>query len=211
MDEPFKHPHALDYDATGNAADASDRREGERYVTVLKVGKAVVDGHDQLCLVRNMSRKGMKVILPHGVVPNQRVDIELRSDRVIRGTVRWTGDNMAGIEFDEPVEVEEILQHRQVRSVLRQHPRAPRFDRQEKVSVEHDGKYIEARMVNISLHGICVEIGYALRMGELAVIRIDGLPARSAHVQWSGKTMIGLHFELPLSFAELSRWLDEHV
>lgn len=188
----------------------TDRRAAERYVTVLKVGKAIIDGHDQLCLVRNMSQKGMKVMLPHGVRNDQRVDIELRSDRVIHGTVRWTDENVAGVEFDEPLSIDEILQHRHVRSVLRKAPRAPRFDRHEFVNVEFSDSKIDARMVNISLHGICIDLDHVLRVGELAVIRIKDLPARTAHVQWVGNHMAGLHFELPLSFAELANWLDEH-
>lgn len=214
MAEVSKHPTEVEFDAYihghENAATAHDRREAERYVTVLKVGKAVVDGHDQLCLVRNMSRKGMKVMLPHGVKPDQRVAIELRSDQVINGTVRWAGENVAGVEFDEMVPVEVILQHKHTRSVLRQHPRSPRFDRHEKVRVEcADGKF-DARMINISLHGICIEINRVFRNDERIVVSVEGLPARSANVRWIGHNMTGLHFERPLSYAELSRWLEDH-
>jgi hypothetical protein len=107
-----------------------DRRHGsERYVTVLKVGRAVVDGQDQLCLVRNMSREGAKLDIYHEVQKDQKITIELRSDRVVTGTVRWVGDHAAGIEFDDPVDVSDMLQARPQRSVLRKLPRSPAFSR----------------------------------------------------------------------------------
>ncbi len=188
-----------------------DRRKGsERYVTVLKVGRAVVDGHDQLCLVRNMSREGAKLDIYHEVERNQRITIELRSDKVVTGTVRWVGDHAAGIEFDEPVEVSDLLQSRPNRSVLRKLPRAPRFIADAKVQLEIDNRVITGKLVNISLHGLCIETPEHSKIDERVLAKVAGLPPRSAHVRWTGRDMIGLHFDMPMGFSELAKWLEAH-
>jgi hypothetical protein len=191
-------------------ADGDDRRGSERYVTVLKVGRAVIDGHDQLCLVRNMSRDGAKLDLYQGVTENQKITIELRSDKVVTGTVRWVGDHAAGIQFDEPVDVSDMLQGRSNRSVLRKLPRAPRFLADASVHLEHDHGVLAGKLINISLHGVCVETIDHARIDDHVVVRIGGLPARSAAVRWMGHDMMGLHFDMPMGFSELARWLETH-
>ena len=192
------------------AQSAEDRRNSERYVTVLKVGRAVIDGHDQLCLVRNMSQDGAKLDLYHGVTKDQKITIELRSDKVVTGTVRWVGDHAAGIRFDEPVDVSDLLQGRPNRSVLRKLPRAPRFLAKSVVRMEHDHGVMSGQLVNISLHGLCVETADKARIDDHVVVRIEGLPSRSATVRWLGHGMMGLHFEMPMSFSDLARWLEAH-
>jgi len=194
--------------ATGDSA--PDRRTSERYVTVLKVGRAVVDGQDQLCLVRNMSRDGAKLDIRGEVRTDQKILIELRSDKVVTGTVRWTGDHVAGIEFDEPVDVQDMLQNRSTRSVLRKLPRAPRFLASGRVIMELDHGLISGSIVNVSLHGLCFESSDVPRIDEQGIIRIEGLPARRASVRWARNGMIGLHFERPMGFSELARWLENN-
>jgi hypothetical protein len=189
-----------------------DRRHGsERYVTVLKVGRAVVDGQDQLCLVRNMSREGAKLDIYHEVQKDQKITIELRSDRVVTGTVRWVGDHAAGIEFDDPVDVSDMLQARPQRSVLRKLPRSPRFLAQAHVHLQPEkGTNLTGELVNISLHGLCVETVDDAKVDDHVVARVEGLPARSARICWVRQGMIGLHFDMPIGFSELAHWLENH-
>lgn len=189
-----------------------DRRHGsERYMTVLKVGRAVVDGQDQLCLVRNMSCEGAKLDIYHDVEQGQKITIELRSDKVVTGTVRWVGDHAAGIEFDTPVDVSDMIQQRPQRSVLRKLPRSPRFVAQAHAHLQHDkGQTISGELVNVSLHGLCIETVDEARVDDHMIARIEGLPPRSATVRWVRDGMVGLHFDMPMGFSELARWLENH-
>lgn len=196
--------------AVADIAPADDRRGSERYVTVLKVGRATVDGHEQLCLVRNMSRDGAKLDLYREVHENQKITIELRSDRVVTGTVRWVGDRAAGIQFDEPVDVGDMLQGRPTRSVLRKLPRAPRFPAKARVQLEHDDGVIAGEIVNVSLHGLCIRSSDKARVDDHVVARVSGLPPRSASIRWIRQGMIGLHFDMPVAFSDLARWLETH-
>jgi len=191
-------------------ASGQERRNSERYVTVLKVGRASVGGHDQLCLVRNMSRDGAKLDLYHEVRENQKITIELRSDKVVTGTVRWVGDHAAGIQFDEPVDVSDMLQGRPTRSVLRKLPRAPRFPAKARVHLDHDDGVVTGQIVNVSLHGLCIGTTGKIRVDDQVVTRIDGLPPRRASVRWIREGMIGLHFAMPMAFSDLARWLETH-
>lgn len=189
-----------------------DRRKGsERYVTVLKIGRAVVNGQDQLCLIRNMSAEGAKLELSDSVDADQKIQLELRSDRVVSGTVRWSGDKAVGIQFDEPVNVQDLLNTPPARSILRKLPRGPRFEAEGRVQIDQDGGHtFSGQVVNISLHGLCAEAGAGLKVEERVVVRIIGLPPRRATVRWTQDDMVGLHFENSLGFNELAQWLRDH-
>ena len=195
----------------GETATSEDRRrDSKRYVTVLKVGRAVVGGQEQLCLVRNMSREGAKLDVYHGVTKDQRITVELRSDKIVNGTVRWVGDRAAGIEFDEPVDVSDLLQHKSHRGVLRRLPRAPRFVADAEVHLEHDDGVMSGQLINISLHGLCMEMPDRVRIDDSVVARIDGLPGRRGVVRWATESMMGVHFDMPMGFSDLARWLETH-
>lgn len=208
------HEHATD-EGTASALPTEDRRHSQRYVTVLKVGRAVVNGQDQLCLVRNMSRDGARIDLCRDVRKDQKIMIELRSDKVVSGTVRWVGEQAAGIQFDEPVEVSDLLQGRSTRSVLRKLPRAPRFLASARVLVdreraEKNSKSLSGSLINISLHGLCMESDEPVRADDPVVARVEGLPPRRATVRWVSQRLVGLHFDMPMGFSDLARWLEQH-
>lgn len=187
-----------------------ERRLDERFVTVLKVGRAVINGHDQLCLIRNMSRQGAKVDVRHPLTVDERVTIELRSDKVVSGTVRWSGDHVAGILFDKPVDVDDLLKPRQTRSVLRRLPRAPRFLCDGIAYLEQEESVSHGVVSNISLHGACIETELKAKIEDHMTVRIEGLPPRAAAVRWVAPHLLGVHFDLPMGYSDLARWLDAH-
>ena len=50
-------------DAPPQPANESDRRTGERHMTLYRVGSVMLDGHRELCLRRNISAGGMMIRL----------------------------------------------------------------------------------------------------------------------------------------------------
>lgn len=194
------------FDQTG----CEDRRSGERYVSVLKICRAIIGDHDQLCMVRNISSKGMKIELPGHAAPGDRVTIELRSDRILHGTIRWWQTHACGIELDDQVNLDEMLDNKPPSSLLRCRPRSPRFVRSAALSIEHSGGKNEGMVYDISLQGICAEIPFSGRIGDRVVATVEGLPARSALVRWIRDKRLGLHFERSWPFTELALWLDSY-
>ena len=65
-----------------------ERREGERYVTILRVGVLIVDGQRELCLIRNISAGGLMAHVYSPVQPGQRVVVELKTSQQIEGFVQ---------------------------------------------------------------------------------------------------------------------------
>ena len=86
-----------------------DRRDGERHMTLYRVGSMLVENRRELCLIKNISAGGMMVRLYCSVAEGTPVTIELKSGQPIHGCVSWVNDQQAGVAFDQPVDVIDIL------------------------------------------------------------------------------------------------------
>lgn len=192
------------------AASGPDRRADPRHVTVLKVGRAIVHDHDALCLVRNMSDSGMQIQLREEVKPEEAISVELRSDRMVSGTVKWTRDSKSGIEFDRPVNTEEMLDQSPAPVGLTQYrPRAPRFGRVYDIKVGCTQGLLHAKLANISLNGGCIMTPHPFEMNQQISVYIPGLSPRQGTVRWISDGRMGVLFAEPWPFAELAAWLKQ--
>lgn len=185
-----------------------DRREGPRHISVLRVGRALWDGTDQLCVVRNISPGGLMFDCLHPPRVGQALAVELRTDKQMHGVVRWAKDASAGIEFDRPIEVERMLNEMRG-SLLRVRPRAPRFVRRGTVKLIGEGEPIPADIVDISMGGISCRPETPVRMGEPIVASIAGLCATNAELRWKKGDVVGVRFEKQLPWRAFQAWLDK--
>ena len=87
----------------------SERRSSERHIKILRVGTVIVDGRRELCLIRNISAGGVMAHVYSQLTPGQHVAIELKTSQPVTGRVVWTRGGNAGIQFDCPVDVAELL------------------------------------------------------------------------------------------------------
>lgn len=185
-----------------------ERRTGNRHISVFRVGRLVDDGGDQICVIRNISAGG--VMIESNRVPSigSRVVVDLRSDRGLPATVRWVRDREAGVQFDTPIDVAAILREERP-SILRMHPRAPRFVRQGRVKVIGTTNTSEGAITNISINGLGVRTPVRFARDEPVIVSIDGLGAARAAVRWWENQEMGLKLQTPLSYRLLADWLDD--
>src|SRR6202008_1344650 len=83
----------------------AERRLDERVSAMLRVGKLTdASGNDQLVKVKNLSAGGVMVIVPRPPNIGEQVNLELSSQR-IPGTIIWIRADMAGLKFDQDVDL----------------------------------------------------------------------------------------------------------
>ena len=111
-------------DAPPSPKPGEERREGERHMTLYRVGSILVEDRRELCLIKNISAGGMMVRIYCPVVDGTPLTIELKSGQPIRGKVSWVKDNQVGVTFDQPVDVIDILSS----SMNGPRPRMPRIE-----------------------------------------------------------------------------------
>jgi hypothetical protein len=187
--------------------DAADRRAGPRHISILRVGKICWDDEDQLCIVRNISAGGLMVGCNRPPPVDQRVTVELRSDKQMPGTVRWNRDGNVGIQLDCSINIEAVLREER-NPLLRIRPRAPRFLRRGTVKLIGEGEPVLSDIIDISIGGLSCRPERPLRRGEPVVASVQGLVATTAEIRWTKGDVTGVRFEKPLPWRAFGDWLD---
>lgn len=181
------------------------RREGERHLSLLRVGMLDVAGRRELCLVRNVSAGGMMIRVYSDIDAGERAIVELKQGEPIAGVVRWAESSCIGVHFDSPIDVFGLIST----SLEGPRPRMPRIavDRTAWLRVQGEAP-VRARVSDISQGGARVEASGLLPVGAHVVVSIEGLAPQPAVVRWNEHGVYGLTFNRILALPELVAWLQ---
>jgi len=181
----------------------SDRREGQRHLTLFRVGAMTVDGRRELCLIKNISEGGMMIRPYCDLAEGTALTIELKTGYTARCTVSWVREGSVGVEFESPVDVVEILSTAQEGP----RPRMPRIEIDCFATVRDGGMIHRMRVHNVSQGGAKLETPVILDPGADLVVSLPGLDPQPAAVRWSDDGYLGVTFNRLLPLAELVAWL----
>jgi hypothetical protein len=176
---------------------------------MLRVGKLIdAGGHQQLIKVKNLSAGGIMAIVTKLPQVGEQVAVELSSES-IPATVVWTREDMAGLKFDQSVDLGELLAGRKPRHGFR--PRPPRLQIPCKASVRVGKTYYTVDVHDISLAGIKVEPIEEYCVGKKVVVVVESLRPTKGEVRWYSDRRAGIVFDTPLEFEELSEWVGKRL
>ena len=193
------------YSLSEDAPARPDRRKGERYLSLLRVGAMLVDGRRELCLVRNVSAGGMLIRPYSPITAGTPVTIELKHGETVSGVARWIEDGMVGIEFNQPIDVVALL----TSSEDGQQPRMPRIELSCTAWVREDADIYRTRTINISQGGMCVEGDPRLRVDVDVIVSLAGLGPLAGLVKWKEGDRYGIGFNRVLAVNELMSFLRQ--
>jgi hypothetical protein len=185
------------------APSPSDRREGKRHLTLLRVGAMTVDGRRELCLIKNISAGGMQIRPYCALTEGAALIIELKTGMAVPGKVTWIDGANAGIEFDEPVDVIDIL----APSDSGPRPRMPRVQIECYATVRDGAAVHRLRVCDVSQGGVKLEGNVAIDPSSDLAVTLPGLPAQAAALRWSSGGYIGLTFNRLMALPDLVEWL----
>ena len=187
-----------------------ERRSNERHIKILRVGTVIVDGRRELCLIRNISAGGVMAHVYSPLTPGQRVSVELKTSQAVTGRVVWTRGGNAGIQFDTPVDVAELLAVPQGTDNSWR-PRTPRVEIDRMATLRAGARtwWVHAR--DISQSGVKIETDAeeAPVAGEDVVITLEGFRPLAGQVRWSSGGHCGINFNGLIPFADLIDWLKQ--
>ena len=191
-------------DAPPSPANESDRREGDRHMTLYRVGSILVEQRRELCLIKNISAGGMMIRLYCSIAENTPVTVELKSGQPISGRISWTCDHHAGIEFDEPVDVIDILSS----TMDGPRPRMPRIETDCFANVREGANTFRVRARDISQGGVKIQCETLLPQGADVIVTLPGLPPLPGITCWIDDGFTGITFNRLLPLGELVAWLQ---
>ena len=191
------------YSMSSEAPAEGNRRADERQLALFRVGAIVVGGRRELCLVKNVSAGGALIRAYCSLEPKQEIEIELKEGQPVPGRVSWTQASDAGIEFDAPVDILELLKT----SCDGTRPRMPRVEISGVGFIREGAILHRTQLHNISQGGLNVEAPNPLSVGGEVMVSLPGLSPQPAVVRWRDGDHYGITFNNVLPLAGLVDWL----
>ena len=183
---------------------AEDRRNGERHLTLFRVGSVTIGDRRELCLIKNVSAGGMLIRAYCHIEPGTPLSVELKQGKPVSGRASWVRDNCVGIAFDSPVDVVELL----AASMDGPRPRMPRVEVRCLVTVRDGADLHRAWACDISQGGLKIQTKTPLATGADVVVSLPDLEPQPAVVRWSEDGFYGITFNRLLPLATLVAWLQ---
>jgi hypothetical protein len=193
------------YSLEASAPKQPDRRESDRFLSLLRVGAISVEGQRELCLIRNVSVGGMMIRAYSQIEVGTRLSVELKQGDPVSGTVRWVENGLTGVSFDAPIDVVQLLSP----PGDGPRPRLPRIEVDCKGWVRQDGEVARGRITNISQGGIRMECDARLAIGGDVVVTLPGMAPIAGVAKWSDSEIYGVAFNRALVLSSLVQWLKD--
>jgi hypothetical protein len=183
-----------------------ERRRDSRHLTILRVGALIGPEGRELCLIRNISAGGLMAHVYSRHEEGERVAIELKGNQQTPGKVLWVSDSNIGVQFDEPIDVAEILSNQAVLDNGWQ-PRLPRIEVDRLATLRCGARLYGVNTRDISQGGVKIECDQPLEAGRDVVLAIERFRPLQAMVRWCDGGLAGLAFNQLIPFSELMAWL----
>lgn len=182
-----------------------ERRDGQRHLSLLRVGALTIGARRELCLIRNISAGGMMIRCYSPIQERTRVAVELKHGETVTGEVRWSHEMLVGVEFDQQIDILALL----APPLNGPRPRMPRIELSCSATLRHEGEVLRVEALNVSQGGACIRTTANLQVNGDAVLTLPGLHAAAAVVKWKEGDLYGLRFNRAYPVHELMGFLRE--
>ena len=170
-----------------------DRRSGQRYTLILRAGKLICAAGEFLCVLRDVSDKGLKARLFHPLPPSPSYEIELYDGARLGIEPVWSRGFNAGFRFaDAPVDVHGLLA--EAGPFPKRHIRLALATDLNVQLLGADGVRI-GRVRDVSQHGAQLEVEGALKIGQQLRLEAAHFPPQQVRVRWRRGSRYGVVFQ----------------
>jgi hypothetical protein len=185
-------------------AEQGERRDGDRHMTLFRVGSITIDGRRELCLIKNISAGGMLIRAYCDIAVDAPLSIELKSGQPVSGKASWVRDRNVGVTFDELIDVVEILSS----SMEGPRPRMPRVEVDCFATVRDGANTYRMRVCDVSQGGLKVQTDVGIERGCDLSVTLPGLAPQPASARWHDGGHMGITFNRLVPLGELVAWLQ---
>lgn len=192
-------PPALS-ETAGAERTGAELRQQPRFALLLRTAKLVSRHGEFLCIIRDVSKGGMRLRLFHAL-PEDCIEglLELGNGEQYAVELVWQGGGEAGFRFASPIDLERFM------SEPNPYPKRGIRLRMEAPAMVTVGEHqIPVTMRDLSRQGACIESDEPLALRQ--VLRIEGphLPAQEATICWRRAPCHGLVFDRVMTMSELA-------
>lgn len=179
-----------------------DRRTGKRYTLILRAGKLVCAAGEFLCVLRDVSEKGLKVRLFHLLPETGEFEVELGGEERLPVVPVWRSGQNMGFRFAAgPIDIQALLA--ESGPFPKRHIRL-RLAAELPVRLFAAGGVRGGRIKDISQHGALIAVPDGLMLSQNVQIEGEGLPSTAARVRWRRGNNYGVVFQQGFKLDELA-------
>jgi len=180
-----------------------DQRAANRVSLLIRTAKLIADGHEFVCIIRDVSATGVKIRIFHPF-PNSGT-LLLETDKGDRYPIEliWRTRDHAGFRFVDEIDIRGVIDNTQ----------GPFPRRQVRLRIALDARIYSGSGVSsvvfrdISQQGASIECDKWLLLNELVRIETNFMPPIYAKVRWRRPPQYGLVFEQTFRLEELAQLL----
>lgn len=174
-------------------------RAAPRFTLLIRTAKLVVEDRQYLCVVRDISASGASIRSFHELPEGKRMAIEFQNGDLHPVELIWQKPGEAGFQFLVPIEVDAIV------AGYGDFPKRDlRFDIELPVTLNTNGRQLQAQLVNLSRQGGSIETSDSLMIDQPIRMEARGVPEIEARVRWRKDGCYGLVFDTTFSLANLA-------
>ena len=190
----------------GDSAPDQDRRQDARQPIAYLVAKLRTISGESLCLVRNLSPGGLTADVYSRLDIGGAATFEFTSGAVIRASIVWQRDNVAGAQFADRIDIATVFGLRDL-SPPGPEPRAPRVELDIPATIRLGAMHRPIILNDISQSGAKIHCADRLEPGLKLTLLVNGLAPLAGQVRWNRDGFAGLAFYTPVPFDLLAQWL----
>lgn len=183
---------------------SANRRTDQRHMSVFRVGKLITSRGQELCLIRNISSGGLMAHIYSKQEAQEHVEIELKAGKTVKGVVVWSRDRKIGVQFDEKIDVADVLAPQPGEGD--QIARAPRLNIRRRGRIRLGAHYQLIEIQDISQGGAKLGPAGDAKVDDEIILLLEGLPPLTGIVRWCRDDMIGVTFKTAIPFEQLAAW-----
>lgn len=174
-----------------------DRRALPRSGAPPAYGKIACSGIEQICQVRDISARGIRVEARTMPQPGQRVWIEMPGLAACPAVVVWRDRHHGGLIFESKQDIQAVFDGRPRASLPK--PRGPRFSLRGPAELSCREGTARLEAVDIAIGGLKLAGRTHLPVGTRARIKLGGLVEKlSGQVRWKNGDRLGFAFDRPM-------------
>ncbi|MDG5747967.1 PilZ domain-containing protein [Qipengyuania sp. XHP0207] len=178
---------------------AAEKRGAPRYTSLIRAAKLVCGQGEFVCVIRDVSAKGVSLRTFHGLPTDASVALELQNGEIHELSMVRSRDFDASYTFVEPVEVDRLVQEN-----WNYPKRQLRLNLMMPVTVSTLTQRSNAFVTNISQQGARLDCDNVFAIDQPVRLENDYLSETRCKVRWRRDARYGLAFQNFLSLREFA-------
>ena len=131
------------------------------------------------------------------------LSVELKCGQLVYGKVTWCRGVNIGVEFDEKVDIIDLLAN----TIEGKRPRMPRIEVDCHATIRDGATVLRVKVADISQGGIKIWHEARIAPGSDVVVTVPGMSPAAGVLRWSEGNSSGITFNRLLPLPQLMGWL----